>query len=587
MPARLFAVRRNKIISRYLEGYGRNEIERMIGSRGSVTREIDRFGALFEDKGWQAAGDEYQVSEKLEKLVEVAGVSRRNKVDLEEMVAGAEVAAELKRNQIDNPRETKKFIGSVLKLGKEKDYDAQKLISSCEKQNQLTELYGDFEDVKGDWESTGKKLPGAKEELIGLQNSIKTRKKELENLDGVYDVRASNFKSYVTSRDFLKALGLDIDLRLDQTVNILQNVAQHHADPKVVVDSLKQFDDLKSRISTLEGELKDGRGDLETLQRKIVDADSEQIAKQATLDSLQVIENTGLDATGMQKITDTVVKISAAHGLNRREALDKFNKDLLENYDASLGLEPEIRKLNAQRGELLGELEKLRSQMKKVVSDAQQELDAINGERQKKQEELGAYTNLRTKGVTDATLLGLSLLIEEASIDDIWQTIKGISDLNKILDRKREEVRVIEETKETTLAALTTAREQKGKIEAAIEELRKTALDEIKKITSNAKTSATEFSDNLTELIKTATPAVSTLKHAFEVLEEVGKLETMMVIWDLYSEGKGEDAKVLPIVGEILTRFKNFSADKRWAQDASVPLESLISVLNTEVNRVG
>jgi hypothetical protein len=56
-------------------------------------------------------------------------------------------------------------------------------------------------------------------------------------------------------------------------------------------------------------------------------------------------------------------------------------------------------------------------------------LSAINAERNKKAKELGAYLALRTKGVSDKTLVGIHNLLENASIDYLWGSIKELADL--------------------------------------------------------------------------------------------------------------------------------------------------------------
>ena len=89
MPPRISASTRNKVISTRLLGFGRNDTAKKTKqSRGTVTREIERFGAMIDKEGVEAAGVEYKVSEKLQELLEVADIARENNLEVYQLAGG-------------------------------------------------------------------------------------------------------------------------------------------------------------------------------------------------------------------------------------------------------------------------------------------------------------------------------------------------------------------------------------------------------------------------------------------------------------------------------------------------------------------
>jgi len=548
---------------------GRNQIEAKAGSRGSVSREIARFRATYEEKGWLAAGGEYQVEEKLEELIEIAKIARNRNISPTEMADGAEVAEALKRNQIDDPKESKRFIDSVLKLGKDEGFDSQKIIDSCSEIIQLKKEYGNFGEIRLEWETIGKGLPSRKAEIAELEGTVKTRKRELNSLNQEYSVTEKSLQDYLVARAGFKGFGLNMESDLDDALQVIQNLKDSEFKPKSVLSELKQNKTLKSRILELNKEVEEKTRKTKEISQSIEAGETELGEKQKILKAVHTLNATGLSVEDIQKLRDTVVKISAKHGMNSQKAIEHFSNDILQNYDSSLGLGTKNVFLKGEMEKVQKEAKQIAESNRKAGDDAQIKLDAVNSECTKKENELAAYISLRARGVTDKTIWRFSVLLKRSSSDDILETVKELADLDNLKSKRIEEVRQIEERKIKSSTELTAIGTEKSKIEASISELRNAGVKELNKLSNSAidnMNRATETAKSTVESsVSRLTSSLSGLSSNLSSLETSIRKQRELVeksIQETTDKNDKSDAAVITNINRLEEKILNFGSQR-------------------------
>lgn len=591
-------------------------------------REIDRFREQYEMR-WTVAGGEYQVTEKLEKLLEIASICRERKVSPDRLADGAEVAEALVQDGVDELSKTVRFIHSVVRKGKDEGYGAERIMSHCSELDRLKNDYGDFDEIKPDWETIGKQLPKMREELSKVEEEIKQRKKDLQNLNGNYSVTEENLEGYVTVREKLRSLGLDIENHLDETVNVLINLKEHNFKPRSVVSDLKQSDMLKSRLKKLGDDLEKTNSSLQQTNVGVGQAESELEGKQETLALVKRLEATHLGIEGIEDLVDAVVKISSKNQMDVSEALERFQNDVLKNYGPVLALGSKVKALETRNEFLLNEGKEIKQGNERSLNDANNQLDLINTEIRKKTSQIESYTILRTKGVTDKIILALRKLLDEAAIDDVWESVEHMADLRAVETQRTKEINQIEEQRKKDSAALSVIQDKKLEVESSISELRKAAVKEITETSSVATNVVKEISDNATstvngvfsdasEKMSKLTSDVSSLDGtvlekkklilvdleqvdkeskdlgarfveranqigttALRVGREIGHHEAIVPLLKFAETGKGKKEEVLPMCSMFLGKLEDFAKEKNML-DIAAGCDTLLDMIRRE-----
>jgi DNA repair exonuclease SbcCD ATPase subunit len=132
----------------------------------------------------------------------------------------------------------------------------------------------------------------------------------------------------------------------------------------------------------------------------------------------------------MKGFRKTVTKISAARGVAPGAAMTKLEEEIEEKYDAVLGFEESL-KASAKDKELAeGELKRLEEQIKQIEK-AKTSLEIQNN---RKKKEIAAYSNLRTRGVTDSAILRWERIVSASNLapGDIQAELVNVGNLSKI-----------------------------------------------------------------------------------------------------------------------------------------------------------
>ncbi|HVP23770.1 MAG TPA: hypothetical protein VMS77_07660 [Conexivisphaerales archaeon] len=211
-------------------------------------------------------------------------------------------------------------------------------------------------------------------------------------------------KKYEEDKLFLVSVGLDIG-DLGQARNVFQNLKKIKFDTKLAISILKGFQDLQSKIALLEVEENEESAKLEALRKGVKAVDQELHEKEALVEQARALRDSGLSVEMVGAIRKAVAEIAAKRNLRPDEALERFRKEVLQDYDPLLGLQPKIdaakQEIEKTKGELKSEQDRL--------DEARRALGSLGAV-------VKSYTSLQDRGVKDDVIISLDASITQTGL---------------------------------------------------------------------------------------------------------------------------------------------------------------------------
>jgi predicted nucleic acid-binding Zn-ribbon protein len=631
---------RNGIVGNYYDGLGRNDNFRKTRrtrrnlSSSSVTETIRGFYDSAERNGTDMTAREYNVKEKLDKLREVAVFGHDNKIRLDTMLEGARLAKLLADLGITNPADINAFALDVYNLARESGYSAQDLIRDSKELGALRAKFGEFPQLSERWTKIGTELPQKEEQLKVNRRSIEDSKRENESLLAQHNLDRAILNEYEKNRPILQRFGLDIS-RLESFINALNALKANNFDPQAII---KKF----NSITNLDQELETKNSLLDETKKKLLEVRGELESNSPSLLEVKRLKEAHLSVAQIQKIRDAIISVSARHGIETSQAVQKFETEVLENYDASLGLEPHVTQLQTRKEELTKDIEDTESRGKKKFEDLQRRIGDLETSYSQQREEIKAYSQLRGLGIDGATILRWKNIIDEASLNPvvIESELKEFGNLDKSKERAREELgrlntdvqakkvahieletkmgRIAENIKSITSDGVNSIRqlsseasrviksvaeEAKGslsEVRTDSDEVSKTAIKDIenysKKVRDSVKADQDALNDQtrknlkrMEEVLEKTRPLTDTINKALEAGERIGKFEASLMPILQLKEGKEmqSDTKVLFAAVDILDTLSKWSKNKPWfSQELSGNLSKVVVAFDLELKKV-
>lgn len=316
--------------------------------------------------------------------------------------------------------------------------------------------------------------------------------------------------------------------------------------------------------------------------------------------------------------------------------MNRFQKDVLDNYDATLGLKPEVESLKKQKTNLHTEISTARAEQKKDREQHLKSITRLENSYSKLKEDIGAYTELRQLGIDGKTIRMWRYVMAEARLNpaDVEAELKEIRGLAKSKDKLQFEIDKLKVRSGSLQTAVSDLESKKAGLVAAIKVVTDGGIEQIRSISSEAKKniygtssktrvlldelslqaksvsestakeikeysaqardsvkrnisdsaaettkSADQLLSDLRELLEKARPEIATVTRTLELGEKLGRYESILPILELYQSGEGPEEDVLPVMLKIFTNFQSWSSNKPW-------YEGLSNQLSTVVNKV-
>jgi predicted nucleic acid-binding Zn-ribbon protein len=485
VPERIPFSLRKAVIEAHLNGYGRNEIVSIVRrtvrkvAGGSVSSIVNEFEDEVNNTGLDAAAEVFGVSEQVQRLREVASLSREKKVELPEMVEGAHVAGALRENRIPIAEVSKYVVPVYGRLAKE-GFSPDRVVSETVEWNTLTEKHRlPFDEMKARYEETAKRLTEATEEIGHLDDQIEAKTKQIGNLEKEYKVSLERAKSFASTRRGLLSFGLDVK-DLEAAAICLENLKLQKFAPSKVVAMLKRIQGLEETISSLKGEVSTLEGEVRLRKKELSSTLVELKERKDDLDEARLLRESHLDIDTIKQVRATVELVARRRRLPPAEAMKRVSMDFLKNYDPLLGLEAEIKRLKAESEEA-----------QKALKQSQEKKETQERLYTARKGQIEAYEGLLEKGIDARALLEWEDTISKSGLgrDHVTSELRRYSSLEKAREKIHQEVEADDKRKKILNSEVETLESERDQIIASIKTVSEEGIGTLKAHIDNFQTS--------------------------------------------------------------------------------------------------
>ena len=149
------------------------------------------------------------------------------------------------------------------------------------------------------------------------------------------------------------------------------------------------------------------------------------------VEELRALHDSKIPVAVVLRIRDTAVSIATQHGISPEEAIGHFDRDVLRNYGAMLGLRERVDGIINELVRNQAELDDLQGKLNEQLAEYRARTQAITD-----------YATLRSRGVGDEMMISLNTLLTETnlSLDGVMQELTEYSHLQRTYAKLQEEV---------------------------------------------------------------------------------------------------------------------------------------------------
>ncbi|MFQ5924757.1 MAG: hypothetical protein ACE5IE_02010 [Dehalococcoidia bacterium] len=265
-----------------------------------------------------------------------------------------------------------------------------------------------------------------------------------------------------------------------------------------------KLDSLDQRIKEAETSLAPLEERKSTLNEQIETLETKLAEKSELLEHVGELEKLAFDIEMLRQLKDALREIGAKHGLKGKQAITKFFSDL-QDYDARIGFEREILRLETITGTKKLEAEKW-----------QAEADSLARRHKDLSEAITAVQRLTKHGVKTEQIVSWNGIVSKlGGPEELQDKLGQYKSMSELIEAKEREIEDCDKKAAELSAQIKALNEQKAEIEGAIKSLSGSGVKEITKVSDKA---ITELKSLLAE-IRVETKRLADLKA------EAGKLE--------------------------------------------------------------
>lgn len=193
---------------------------------------------------------------------------------------------------------------------------------------------------------------------------------------------------------------------------------------------------------------------------------------QKIVESITEIKALDLSVQNIGELIHKVTEVSSLYDLDKKQALEKFFSNIEDQYEAKLGYENELNRLQARKSRLSDELPHIEANLRR--------LENVYAE---KKGILDKLISLNDRGVTNENLIHWDEILAETEIDLITakREISQLGGLRQWFDEKNKDKKKLEGEIEALTREIDTLKIQKENYEAELKSLTTGALAEAKR----------------------------------------------------------------------------------------------------------
>ncbi len=133
---------------------------------------------------------------------------------------------------------------------------------------------------------------------------------------------------------------------LDSVIAVLLSVSKLNYDPEKVVEVFKRVSDHEEEVKKLQQAAESTWRIVKELDEKAKSLENVIVENGSLVKEIKAMRDSKLETGDVKAVVDAAVRIGSENGLSARGAITKIVSYLQQSWDANLGLELELQRLN-------------------------------------------------------------------------------------------------------------------------------------------------------------------------------------------------------------------------------------------------
>jgi hypothetical protein len=191
------------------------------------------------------------------------------------------------------------------------------------------------------------------DDIVVLEKQKMERKSELNKVIEKEKKTLSYFNWYNSlSQHLFSRYGILLEQEIDMFASALKDFRQYHFSAAKIISEYKSIKSLKDERKKIEDELYQKNLKRDNILKEITSLEDQANYYQQTIATYQELNKEGLGLKELKRLNYFVRESALANGLEVRDAIKNFLKDMEDNYDNKLGFEKKIKELKAEMKKL-------------------------------------------------------------------------------------------------------------------------------------------------------------------------------------------------------------------------------------------
>ncbi len=168
---------------------------------------------------------------------------------------------------------------------------------------------------------------------------------------------------------------------LNKVSSVLLSLSRLNFDPTKVIEVFTRISDHESEVKRLQQAAESQQRTVDELDEKAKTLNDVIAENEPLVREIRIMRESKLEASDVKAVVDAAVRIGGENGLSERDAISKIESDLQLNWNAKLGLEYELKRLQEVKRRVSEDITDLREEhekMKLTVEANRKKLEAIN-----------------------------------------------------------------------------------------------------------------------------------------------------------------------------------------------------------------
>jgi uncharacterized coiled-coil DUF342 family protein len=209
-----------------------------------------------------------------------------------------------------------------------------------------------------------------------LEEEIERLKEQKEDFEGQKSVAeelrdialkhekmtAANLKWYSDLKEELRKYGIPVD-DISQLAKVVSGIKQYGFNTENVINEFSNLELLRLQCQSYQGSITRLKSQYDTLNRDCSFLQQRVSSYNQSLSIYGELEAMGFGLKELKLLRHTVREIAVANNIRPDNAVQKFLRDIAEQYDDKLGLESKVDKLRTEVNRLIQEEARLRTQL--------------------------------------------------------------------------------------------------------------------------------------------------------------------------------------------------------------------------------